>query len=165
MNSNGNKDNYSDEDLEQLLNKLQQMFNNPIFREKVKKLLHKKIKAKEEDPSSININISLNEIKEPSKMKHVKNPRTLDTDFEKDDIPTDIMEKNKHVFVTAQLPGLYKKEDIDLTVYPADLHITANKPNIERRDKHLNLPCFVDTDSYEVEYNNGILDIKLTKRE
>jgi len=74
---------------------------------------------------------------------------------------TDVLDHDKSVSVTVELPGV-TKEDIDLNVTNNTLEIVVNNPD-RRYHKTVKLPCSVRSDSASATYNNGILDICIQK--
>ncbi len=74
---------------------------------------------------------------------------------------TDVIEDAKNVCITVEIPGVEKK-DIELSVVGQVLKIKVD--SAERRYfKEVHLPAHVDPDSTKATYNNGVLDISLSK--
>jgi len=73
----------------------------------------------------------------------------------------DVIENDKQIKVTAELPGVEKK-DIDLETTENDLTIRVDT---ERRKyyKKVDLPAPVKPDSASATYNNGVLEVTLDK--
>lgn len=75
---------------------------------------------------------------------------------------TDITESEGEVYVTAEIPGVEKK-DIDIRLTEDTLTIDVKNPK-RRYYKSITLPCAVDPDSAKATYKNGILDITIKKK-
>jgi len=73
----------------------------------------------------------------------------------------DLQETDNEVHVTAEVPGV-SKNDIDIEVTGDSLIINVDSKN-RKYYKEVELPCEVDPDSAEANYNNGVLDITLKK--
>ncbi|MEM9882853.1 MAG: Hsp20/alpha crystallin family protein [Planctomycetota bacterium] len=92
--------------------------------------------------------------------------------------PVDIVERGEHLVVTADLPG-FAKDQIDVSVEQGVLSIEAkrdtirddqDKPHVqERRATHLErrftLPKAYDTTEIDATLDQGVLTLKLPKRE
>lgn len=91
----------------------------------------------------------------------------------------DVMETDKEVVATAEMPGL-KKEDIKINITDDRLEIsTENKHQEEKQGKEyfykeirsggyyrsISLPSSVAPNSAKASYNNGILEVKMPKTE
>jgi HSP20 family protein len=76
---------------------------------------------------------------------------------------TDVMETEKHVAVTVELPGV-EKEDIVLDATEKTLTIKVNTED-RRFYKEVDLPCNVKPDTAKASYKNGVLDITLERVE
>lgn len=76
---------------------------------------------------------------------------------------TDVIKEDKEVTVIAELPGI-EKSDIDLTTRKESLTI---KVDTDKRKyfKKLPLPAEVDTDSAKASYKNGILEVRMKRKE
>lgn len=89
----------------------------------------------------------------------------------------DVFETDKEVIATVEMPGLEKK-DIDINITEDRLEISAEaKHEEEKKDKGyvykerrgesyyrpVYLPAQVDPDNAKATYNNGVLEIKMTK--
>jgi HSP20 family protein len=92
---------------------------------------------------------------------------------------TDVWEDEKNVYITAELPGI-KKEDISVNITERGIEIKAKKKEemeekrkgmyrLERTYggfyKFVALPSNVDVDKAEATYNNGVLEIRIPKKE
>lgn len=86
----------------------------------------------------------------------------------------DIVENDKEVFVTIELPGV-KKEDIDINISENELEVKVDKDVEKKKEgeylrthlgfyKKITLPAEVDEDNVKATYNNGVLEIKLKKK-
>jgi len=76
---------------------------------------------------------------------------------------TDVIEGDKTVSVTVELPGV-NKEDIDVEI--TEDTITIKVDTAERKYyKEITLPCKVKTDTAKASYHNGVLDIVLERQE
>ncbi|MEL7087863.1 MAG: Hsp20/alpha crystallin family protein [Planctomycetota bacterium] len=93
--------------------------------------------------------------------------------------PVDIREENDHLIVDAELPG-FAKDQIDVSVEQGVLTIEAQRENRqaesnakvhlhERRYTHLSrrfsLPNAYDTTAVDASLSDGVLTLKLAKRE
>ncbi|MBI5000840.1 MAG: Hsp20/alpha crystallin family protein [Euryarchaeota archaeon] len=75
---------------------------------------------------------------------------------------TDVILEDGCVAITVEIPGV-EKSDIDLEVTENRLRISVD--SAERRYfKEIDLPAPVDADSAKATYNNGVLDIMLSRR-
>lgn len=70
---------------------------------------------------------------------------------------TDTTVEDGLVRVVAELPGA-KKEDIVIDATADSVSISVDTPE-KKYKKIVALPCEIDTDGAEAEYNNGILEI------
>lgn len=68
----------------------------------------------------------------------------------------DIIEENDHIKILAELPGI-KKEDINLKAKKDGLKLSAR--NFE---KFIPLDVEIDPKSIKANYNNGVLEIRIT---
>ena len=104
---------------------------------------------------------------------------SLKSPFHTDDFSPriDISEKENHVIVTAEIPGV-NKEDLKLTLQDNILTIEGEKKNeiVEKEKKYyreerrfgsfkraFTLPFEVESEKVNADFNNGVLSIKLTK--
>lgn len=91
----------------------------------------------------------------------------------------DLVETEKEVLATAEMPGL-EKEDIKINLTEDRLEISAEiKHEEEKKEKGyvykerragsyyraITLPSTIDPDSAKASYNNGVLEIKMAKTE
>ena len=94
----------------------------------------------------------------------------------------DVREDQDHIYVEAELPG-FRKEDVDITLENQTLTITADrkiesKPADQKKGDYLlrerrhtrfqrsfNLPPTVDEQTVNAKLTDGVLVIKLNKRE
>ncbi len=75
----------------------------------------------------------------------------------------DVMEGDKNISVTAELPGV-NKEDIDLSLDEDESTLIIKVDTPERKYyKEVKLPCRVKPDKVSATYKNGILDIVLER--
>jgi HSP20 family protein len=92
---------------------------------------------------------------------------------------TDIMETDKEVILTADMPGL-KKEDIKINVTADSIQISAETEKEEKEEKEgylrrersygryyrsYSLPSAVDPEKVKATYKNGVLEVRLPKTE
>ncbi|MEM1579193.1 MAG: archaeal heat shock protein Hsp20 [Archaeoglobaceae archaeon] len=89
-------------------------------------------------------------------------PLIKETGIEERKPLVDVIETDNEVQVIAEMPGV-RKEDIELKATERSLEIRAEG---ETRKYHeiVNLPAEVDPDSAKARYNNGVLEVTLTKR-
>ena len=75
----------------------------------------------------------------------------------------DVMTRDSEIVVIAEVPGVDKK---DIKLNAADDRLTISV-DTERRKylKDLTLPWKVDPDSAKTNYNNGVLEVRLKRRE
>jgi HSP20 family protein len=76
---------------------------------------------------------------------------------------TDIIETEKNVSITVEVPGV-EKQDIDLNVTENTLEIAVNNPE-RKYHKVIELPCNVLPMTSKATYKNGILDVVLERKE
>ena len=91
----------------------------------------------------------------------------------------DIVETDKEIVATAEMPGL-NKEDIDINLTNNVLEIsTETKHEEEKKEKDyiyrerksgsyyraITLPSSIDSNNAKASYNNGVLEIKMPKTE
>lgn len=91
----------------------------------------------------------------------------------------DIIDKGDEILVRIDLPGV-RKEDIDLRVYQDRIEIRARskfaaeveKENYYRRERRytefyriISLPKNVDPESAKAKYEDGVLEVRIKKRE
>jgi HSP20 family protein len=91
----------------------------------------------------------------------------------------DIVETDKEVVATVEMPGL-NKEDIKINLTGDRLEISAEtKQEEEKKEKGyiykerrsgsyyraISLPSSIDSDNAKASYNNGVLEIKMPKTE
>jgi HSP20 family protein len=91
----------------------------------------------------------------------------------------DVMEKDKEIIATAEMPGLEKK-DIKINVTDDMLEISAETKQEEKKEEKgyiyrerrsdsyyraISLPSPVDPDNSKATYENGVLEIKMPKTE
>jgi len=91
----------------------------------------------------------------------------------------DVIDEKDHIEVKTDLPGL-KKEEIDVSIHDGILTIKGEKKqeNEQKKDNYykcerfygsfsrsIKLPAEVDANKVEANYKDGVLDIKLIKKE
>ncbi|PKK85270.1 MAG: hypothetical protein CVT48_06225 [Thermoplasmata archaeon HGW-Thermoplasmata-1] len=76
---------------------------------------------------------------------------------------TDIIEGDKEVSVTVELPGV-ERSDIDLKVTEDGIEIKVDTPQRKYR-KRLPMPCEVNPKTTKATYKNGILDVVIQRKE
>ncbi|RLI90628.1 MAG: hypothetical protein DRO89_05520 [Candidatus Altiarchaeales archaeon] len=75
----------------------------------------------------------------------------------------DVIERDREVMVVAELPGV-KTEDISLYISEDILRIDVDT-TARRYHRKLKLPCRVRSDTGTATYKNGVLEVKLERRE
>jgi HSP20 family protein len=98
--------------------------------------------------------------------------------------PVDIREDQDHIYIEAELPG-FRKDELDITMENGVLTISAERRSAGQEDKdkasqevtHLSerkyvrlarrfsIPTAVDENKIEAQLQDGVLHLKLTKRE
>ena len=81
---------------------------------------------------------------------------------EKIEPPTDVIDGDKEVSITVDIPGV-EKEDIDLHITDNTLEITVNDPK-RNYYKIINLPCDVNPKKSNVTYKNGVLNVIIKRK-
>ncbi len=91
----------------------------------------------------------------------------------------DVIETDKEVIATAEMPGL-EKQDIKINVTEDRLEISAETKHEEKKEEKgyvyrerrsgayyraISLPSPVDPDKSKASYKNGVLEIKMPKTE
>ena len=91
----------------------------------------------------------------------------------------DLMESDKEIIATAEMPGL-EKQDIKINVTDDRLEISAETKQEEKKEekgyvyrerrtgsyyRSVSLPSPVDPDSSKASYKNGVLEIRMPKTE
>ncbi|OKY77523.1 MAG: Molecular chaperone HSP20 family, IbpA [Candidatus Methanohalarchaeum thermophilum] len=91
----------------------------------------------------------------------------------------DVMEQDNEITVTADLPGV-SKDDIEISLSDRVLTISAERSREETEEKEgfvrkersvgkyhrkIRLPSDVDEENTEATFQNGVLEIKLPKKE
>ncbi|EJY55695.1 heat shock protein Hsp20 [Alicyclobacillus hesperidum URH17-3-68] len=90
----------------------------------------------------------------------------------------DVRETQNEVIVTAEIPGLEKKEDVNITVHDNHLHLSGKiermgehkDENVHRMERYYGqfsrtvpLPTAVDDTGAKATYRNGILEVRIPK--
>lgn len=92
--------------------------------------------------------------------------------------PVDIREDDDHVYIEAELPG-FSKNEVDVTLEGGIITLTAQRKSEEEKkgtahlserrftrvQRSFTLPTSVDESKVDASLHNGVLNIKLTKRE
>jgi HSP20 family protein len=76
---------------------------------------------------------------------------------------TDVIAGEKEVLAIVELPGV-EKNDIDLEATEASLEIGVETGK-RSYHKKLSFPCIVKPDTAKASYNNGVLEVRLERRE
>ena len=91
----------------------------------------------------------------------------------------DVHEDGKDVVMTAELPGLEKK-DVEISLTNSRLTLKGEKKKTEKKDEDgysyrersygaftrvIDLPCQVKVDKAKAEFKNGVLEIRVPKTE
>lgn len=74
----------------------------------------------------------------------------------------EVMDRGKEVVVIAEVPGV-KMEDIHLDIKKNEIHLFVDSGEL-KYEKVVPVPPSVNTRSAKMEYNNGILEIRLMKK-
>jgi len=75
----------------------------------------------------------------------------------------DVMDRGETIIVIAELPGV-EKADIYLEATGSVLEIKVDKPG-KKFYKQVQLPVDVQDDAVDATYNNGVLEVKLKKKQ
>lgn len=91
--------------------------------------------------------------------------------------PVDIREDDDHVYIEAELPG-FTKDEVDVTLEGGVITVTAERKTQEQKgtshlcerrftrvQRSFTLPTSVDEGKVDASLHDGVLNIKLTKRE
>ncbi|GMA63782.1 Hsp20/alpha crystallin family protein [Alicyclobacillus fastidiosus] len=93
-------------------------------------------------------------------------------------VPVDVHETQTEVVVTAEIPGLEKREDVNITVHDGHLHLNGKiERTSEQKDENMHrteryygqfsrtipLPTEVSETGAKASYKSGILEIRLPK--
>ena len=93
-------------------------------------------------------------------------------------IRMDVRESLNEVIVTAELPGLERKEDVKITVHDNHLHLSGKiermgeqgDENVHRMERYygqfsrtISLPTGVDDTGAKASYRNGILEVRIPR--
>lgn len=93
-----------------------------------------------------------------------KTTKTPEGDIISDEIEplADIIEDDKKVSVTVEIPGV-EKNDIDLKATDTTLHIHVDTPK-KKYHKEIDLPCNIKPNTTKATYKNGVLDVVLKRK-
>jgi HSP20 family protein len=95
-------------------------------------------------------------------------------------VRVDVRENPKEVIVSAEIPGLEKKEDVQISVHDTHLHLSGKierateqqDENFHRTERFygrfertVSLPCPVVETGAKATYRNGVLEVRLPKAE
>lgn len=93
-------------------------------------------------------------------------------------VRVDVHENQNDVIVSAEIPGLEKKEDVNITVHDNHLHLSGKiertgehkDENVHRTERYYGqfsrtvpLPAAVDDTGAKASYRNGILEVRIPK--
>ncbi len=76
---------------------------------------------------------------------------------------TDVIDEGDYLTITFELPGV-SKEDIETDLTEDSLTVSAELPN-RKYYKRLSLPAEVDPETAKATFNNGILSVRVKKKE
>ncbi|AFZ71007.1 molecular chaperone (small heat shock protein) [Caldisphaera lagunensis DSM 15908] len=74
----------------------------------------------------------------------------------------DVIDHNDEIWIVADLPGV-AKENIKVNATEDKIYIKANS-DIRKYSKEIDLPSKIDPDSVKASYKNGVLEIKVKKK-
>lgn len=94
--------------------------------------------------------------------KSVKSPEGESTISEEREPLTDIIEGEKEVAITVEIPGV-DKDDINLKATEETLEITVDTPQ-RKYHKTVDLPCEVKPKTTKATYKSGVLDVSIKRR-
>lgn len=107
-------------------------------------------------------------------------PYALENDFGFGGIRVDVYETENEVVATCDLPGLEKKDDVEIEISNNKLQISGTiersteikEENLYRSERHygrfqrtISLPCAVSEEGAKATYRNGVLEIRMPKLE
>ena len=92
--------------------------------------------------------------------KTLANVNAIEEGFGREPL-TDIIEDEKSISITAELPGV-EKEDIDVDVEDTKLTIKVDTES-RKYNKEIDLPDDIDPKSIAATYKNGVLDITMDR--
>lgn len=162
----GNPFDFIDDDkFERIFDKMQKLFESTNFKEMIEETLRGSLGSNKRFIHGLSINMVL--IGKPKTQglgKHpLKQPQRTQRGYEGRGSLADIIEGDKEVSITFEIPGV-EKEDIDLNVTDDVLEIMVNTPK-RKYYKLFKLPCSVKPKTAETTYKNGVLDIAIHRRE
>lgn len=140
-----------DEDIEEEIRGMQRIAN-AIF----EKIAKEKLNAKKPFTYGFSIRIEGENRKLKEKKEELLEP------INKKEPLTDVIEGERKVSITAEIPEVEKKEDINIETTENTLKISVDTPRIKYY-KEIPLPCKINQDTANATYKNGILDIEFEK--
>jgi len=75
----------------------------------------------------------------------------------------DIYETDEQIIVSCDLPGLQKKEDVDISIENSELIVSGTERFSGHFRHSVTLPQSVSSEGIKAVYKNGVLDIFLAK--
>jgi len=72
--------------------------------------------------------------------------------------------KGENYIVEADLPGVKKKKDIDLSMHEDIVHVVAEREDLEFHG-HLHFPMKVDPKKAAAKFSNGLLRVEVPVKE
>ena len=153
-----------DDKFERIFDEMQKLFESTNFKEMIEGMLSGSLGSNKRFIHGLSINmVPIGEPKIQGLGKHpLKQPQRAQSGYEEREPLADIIEGDKEVSITFEIPGVEKK-DIDLNVTDDALEIMVNTPKKEYHNI-FRLPCSVKPKTAETTYKNGVLDVVIHRR-
>ena len=153
-----------DDKFERIFDEMQKLFESTNFKEMIEEMTRDSLGSNKRFIHGLSINmVPIGEPKTQGLGKHpLKQPQRAQSGYEEREPLADIIEGDKEVSITFEIPGV-KKEDIGLNVTDDALEIMVD--TIKRKYyKHFKLPCSVKPKTAETTYKNGVLDVVMKRK-
>jgi HSP20 family protein len=153
-----------DDKFERIFDKMQKLFESTNFKEMIEETLSGSLGPnKRYITRDFSINMAPIKPKTQKPGKHpLKQPQRAQSGYEEREPLADIIERDKEISITFEIPSVEKK-DIDLNVTDYALEIMVNTPK-RKYHKHFKLPCSVKPKTAEATYKNGVLDVVMKRK-
>ncbi|GGH84593.1 HSP20 family protein [Pullulanibacillus pueri] len=105
-------------------------------------------------------------------------PMTMENDYGLGNIRVDVHETENEVVATCDIPGLEKKDDVDITIENDTLNVSGSihktheveEENMHRKERFtgrfhrsISLPSAVSHEGVKATYKNGVLEVRMPK--